>query len=82
MTTSHTESAPQEWGLVCFNCKEQSPLRASEDEAQTAAAAEGWGMGHCDGQAHYTCDACSPLLFDVVKLRPVHHVSDEQAAAS
>jgi hypothetical protein len=57
-----------EYGYTCFNCNEQSMPCATSAAAHWMAARAGWGMGHCDGQAHYTCSYCAPLLFDVIPL--------------
>jgi hypothetical protein len=57
-----------EYGYTCFNCTESSPPCATSVAAHWVAARAGWVMGHCNGQAHYACDACSPLLFDTIPL--------------
>jgi hypothetical protein len=61
-------SAPYEYGHTCFNCQEQSMPCATQLAAHWMAARAGWVMGHCNGQAHYACDACAVLLFDTIPL--------------
>lgn len=51
-------------GYTCFNCRAHSPSCATEAEARTRAAEEGWKFGHFDGQGHFACAACASMLFD------------------
>lgn len=53
-----------EYGISCYNCDAQSPGRATEEEAQDAAGADGWVLGLAgSGQAHYACPDCAGSLF-------------------
>lgn len=57
------------WTYTCFNCEENSPSGTTEKESTVKANEAGWVIGHCGGQAHYSCEACKELLFDPVPLR-------------
>ncbi len=67
---SAVEQADKVSACTCFNCDVWSPEAATHEEAEAAAAAEGWVIGldpsskEVEVNAVYACDSCASLLID------------------
>ena len=61
-------------GLICWNhenCESESPVGESAEDTDLRAMVAGWKMGlTSDGQAHYSCPRCAPLLYNVQEHQP------------
>lgn len=63
------EIAEGPWGFECENCGADSPSAVHMEDRKRLAAADGWGMGLVDGQAHYACPNCLPAYDGVVRIQ-------------